>query len=232
LHAPTIADPFISLYGTNIGYDDKDIRKEAFPNQRVAVSQLYWSSTSPTAMTVANALNEATGGTPVRSGWLDVSPDTLEFWFDFALGGAGGFAQRTLEAPYNIATAEAGEDVVRQIPFLRKIYGSVSTREDLGTYIEGRDQLLELRADYRNAVDNRDVERIQRLRQNNLEELRLAEAINRIEQTRRKITQRINDITANESIPDDQKRALLEQLDNRKQQVITRGLQLMSGQSQ
>jgi hypothetical protein len=230
--SPTIADPFISLYGTNIGYDDKNIRKEAFPNQRVAVSQLYWSSTSPTAVTVANALNEATGGTPVRSGWLDVSPDTLEFWFDFALGGAGGFAQRTLEAPYNIATAEAGEDVVRQIPFLRKIYGSVSTREDLGTYIEGRDQLLELRADYRNAVDNRDVERIQRLRQNNLEELRLAEAINRIEQTRRKITQRINDITANESIPDDQKRALLEQLDNRKQQVITRGLQLMSGQSQ
>jgi hypothetical protein len=135
--APTIADPFISLYGTNIGYDEKDIRKEAFPNQRVAVSQLYWSSTSPTAVTVANALNEATGGTPVRSGWLDVSPDTLEFWFDFALGGAGGFAQRTLEAPYNIATAEAGEDVVRQIPFLRKIYGSVSTREDLGTYIEG-----------------------------------------------------------------------------------------------
>jgi hypothetical protein len=230
--SPTIADPFISLYGTNIGYDDKNIRKEAFPNQRVAVSQLYWSSTSPTAVTVANALNEATGGTPVRSGWLDVSPDTLEFWFDFALGGAGGFAQRTLEAPYNIATAEAGEDVVRQIPFLRKIYGSVSTREDLGTYIEGRDQLLELRADYRNAVDNRDVERVQRLRQNNLEELRLAEAINRIEQTRRKITQRINDITANESIPDDQKRALLEQLDNRKQQVITRGLQLMSGQSQ
>jgi hypothetical protein len=230
--SPTIADPFISLYGTNIGYDDKNIRKEAFPNQRVAVSQLYWNSTSPTAVSVANVLNEATGGTPVRSGWLDVSPDSLEFWFDFVTGGAGGFVQRSLEAPYNIATAEAGEDVVRQVPFLRKIYGSVSTREDLGTYIEGRDQLLELRADYRNAVDSRDVERIQILRQNNLEELRLAESINRIEQTRRKITQRINDITANESIPDDQKRALLEQLDNRKQQVITRGLQLMSGQSQ
>jgi hypothetical protein len=29
--SPTIADPFISLYGTNIGYDEKDIRKEAFP---------------------------------------------------------------------------------------------------------------------------------------------------------------------------------------------------------
>jgi hypothetical protein len=81
-------------------------------------------------------------------------------------------------------------------------------------------------------VDNRDVERIQILRQNNLEELRLAEAINRIEQTRRKITQRINDITANENIPDEQKRAILERLDDRRQQVITRGLQLMSGQSQ
>ena len=92
--------------------------------------------------------------------------------------------------------------------------------------------MLELRADYRNAVKNRDVERVQRLRQNNLEELRLAEAINRIEQTRRNITQRINDITANESIPDERKRAILEQLKNRRQQVITRGLQLMSGQSQ
>jgi hypothetical protein len=230
--SPTIADPFISLYGTNIGYDERDIRKEAFPGQRVAASQLYWNSTSPTAVAVANVLNEATGGTPVRSGWLDVSPDSLEFWFDFVTGGTGGFVQRSLEAPYNIATAEAGEDVVRQIPFLRKIYGSVSTREDLGTYIEGRDQLLELRADYRNAVKNRDVERIQILRQNNLEELRIAEAINRIEQTRRKITQRINDITANENIPDEQKRAILERLDDRRQQVITRGLQLMSGQLQ
>jgi len=230
--APTIADPFISLYGTNIGYDERDIIREPFPGQRIASSQLYWNSTSPTAIAVANALNEATGGTPVRGGWLDVSPDTLEFWFDFVTGGVGTFVQRTAEAPYNIATAEAGEDVARQIPFVRKVYGSVSSREDLGTYIQGRDQLLELRADYRNAIDNRDVERIERLRRENLQELRLAEAINRIELTRRRITQRINDITANENIPEDQKRRVLEQLKERREQIISRGLQLMSGQLQ
>lgn len=229
--APTIADPFISIYGTNIDFTGRDIRREAFPGQQIARSHLYWNNTSPTAIQMSQALNSLTGGTETYGGWADISPNTLEFWFDYITGGAGRFVQRTAELPIRLSEAQSNEDILREVPLARRIFGSISSREDLGSYIRNRDRILVPRNEMRDAVDQRNRERIARLReQYSAADFRLAEQINRIENQRRQITRQMNAVRDNPNLPDERKRELLDRLDARQQQIILRGLQLMRGQ--
>ena len=51
-------------------------------------------------------------------------------------GGAGRFVQRTAEAPARIAAAESAEDIATEIPFMRRVLRSVSSRDDVSQYIE------------------------------------------------------------------------------------------------
>ena len=229
--APTFADPFISLYGTGIDFTGRDIVREPFPNQRVASSHLYWNNTSPTAVAVAQSLNALSGGTPTLGGWADVSPNTLEYWFDYVTGGAGRFVQRTAELPGRIADPEqTAEDIIREVPLIRRLFGSVSSREDMGTYIRNRDRVLDARAEFRDAMDARDRERAMAARERFPEELRIAEAVNSIENQRKEITRRINEVRANPRMPEERKQEIIQRLTEQQQRVILRGLQLMIGQ--
>jgi hypothetical protein len=229
--APTIADPFIQILGTNVDFTGRDIVREPFPNQQIAQSHLYWNSTSPTAVAAAQSLNALSGGTPTISGWADISPNTLEFWFDYVTGGAGRFVQRTAELPGRIIDPEqTAEDILREVPVIRRIFGSISSREDMGTYIRERDRILLPRAELRAAIDAGDRERIQAVRERYPEELRIAEAVNQIENQRREVARRINDVRSNPRIPEERKQEIIQRLDEQRQRVILRGLQLMRNQ--
>jgi hypothetical protein len=228
--APTFADPFINVLG-NINFAGRDIVREPFPNQRVASSHLYWNNTSPTAVAVAQSLNALSGGTPTLGGWADVSPNLLEFWFDYVTGGAGQFVQRTAELPLRIADPEqTSEDIIREVPIIRRFFGSVSSREDMGTYIRNRDRVLDARAEFRDAMKAGDRERAMAARERFPEELRIAEAVNSIENQRREITRRINEVRANPRMPEERKQEIIQRLTEQQQRVILRGLQLMIGQ--
>jgi hypothetical protein len=205
--------------------------REPFPNQRVASSHLYWNNTSPTAVAVAQSLNALSGGTPTLGGWADVSPNTLEYWFDYVTGGAGRFVQRTAELPGRIADPEqTAEDIIREVPLIRRLFGSVSSREDMGTYIRNRDRVLDARAEFRDAMKAGDRERAMAARERFPEELRIAEAVNSIENQRREITRRINEVRANPRMPEERKQEIIQRLTEQQQRVILRGLQLMIGQ--
>lgn len=225
--APTIADPFIQILGTNVDFTGRDIVREPFPNQQVAQSHLYWNNTSPTAVAVAQSLNALTRGTPTIGGWADISPNTLEFWFDYVTGGAGRFIQRGVELPGRITDPEqTAEDIIREVPLIRRLFGSVSEREDMGTYIRERDRILLPRAELRDAIDAGDRERIMAARERYPEELRVAEAMNQIENQRRQITRRINEVRENPRMPEERKQEIIQRLDEQRQRVILRGLQL------
>ena len=228
--APTIADPFISLYGTNIDFTGRDIRREAFPGQQVARSHLYWNNTSPTAIAFSQSMNGLTGGTPTISGWADISPNTLEFWFEYITGGAGRFVQRTAELPMRISEAQSNEDIIREVPLIRRMFGSISSREDLGTYIRNRDRILEARSEFRDAREARDRDRVAAARERFADELRIAERVYRVEQQRRQITRRMNEIRDNPRMSEERKRDLLDRLDAQQQRVILNGLRIMSGE--
>jgi enoyl reductase-like protein len=62
------------------------------------------------------------------------------------------------------------------------------------------------------------------------EELRIAEAVNSIENQRKEITRRINEVRANPRMPEERKQEIIQRLTEQQQRVILRGLQLMIGQ--
>jgi len=226
--APTVFDPFISLYGTNTDFSGRDIVKKAFPNQVASQSSLYWNNTSPTAVGITQALNELTGGTETLSGWIDWSPNSLEFWFDYITGGAGRFVQRTAEAPARIAAAESAEDIATEIPFMRRVLRSVSSRDDVSQYIEVRDQVNRATAEYKKAAQRGDVDRINSAVSRFEAELRIAPQIKKIESARRKISQQITAVN-DSRLPQDEKDRIVKQLVEQRKLITRQGILIAQG---
>ena len=122
--------------------------------------------------------------------WLvDISPDVLEFWFEYITGGVGRFAQRTAELPTKLSDDGLQEELYRSIPFSRKIYSSVSDREDLSDYIETRSLVAfdELKA----AGEAGNAERLAKIRTDYANEIKFIGIVRQIENQRRKIARQI-----------------------------------------
>ena len=142
--APTVIDPIVDLI-ENEDFAQKPVYKEGSPfGTPQPSSQLHWSTTSPFFKDFSQWLNEFTGGSPARPGFIDASPDALEFLFGYFTGGVGRFAERVGRFGVNVATNPSeifSEEGMRSIPFVRRVFGSVSSREDTETYIEGREDI-------------------------------------------------------------------------------------------
>ena len=162
-------------------------------------------------------------------GFIDVSPDVMNFWLEYATGGVGRFVQRTAELPVRVYEDGLDEEILREIPFVRKIIGSVSSREDYGSYIEKRDKVLVVGEEIKGAMRSGDTERLQNARQNYAEEIRYLPRIKAIDNALRKVSKQMNAIRDNNRIPDDQKKILIDKLDERKQMLIARGNQILTG---
>ena len=227
LVAPTVADPFIDVL-ENEDFAKKPIYKEGFPGDRGPDSQRYWSTTNPSAIWVSNALNDISGGTSEIKGFIDVSPDVLNFWLEYATGGVGRFVQRTAELPVRVATEGFDEEIYREVPFIRKVIGSVSDREDYGSFIEKRDRILSIGDELRAAAKSGDRERLLRTRQEYPEEVKFLPRIKAIDSALTKISRQMNAIKDNKRIPDSQKELLLEKLDEKKQSLIARANKILA----
>ena len=229
--APTVADPFIDLV-ENEDFAEKPIYKETSPFDPTPPpnSQLYWSTTSPSAKWVANWLNSLDGST-VEKGTLDVSPDVLEFWVGYLTGGIGRFVQRTGDFAA-VTLPEAlqegfSDEMIRQIPFGRKIVYSVSDREDLGTYIEKRDRVLQAREVLMDGLERGDRALIDRAREKYADELRIAGIIKSINNARNRLLRKMAQIKDNPRIPEEQKKKIIERMSEQVEQVVKRGNILM-----
>ena len=226
--APTVLDPFIDVI-ENEDYAKKPVYKEAAFNDRGPDSQRYWSTTNPSAIWVTNMLNNLTGGTPDKKGFVDVSPDVMNFWLEYATGGVGRFVQRTAELPVRVYEEGLDEDIFREIPFVRKIIGSVSDREDYGNYIEKRDKILVVGDELRGALSSGDTERLQKARQKYSEEIKYLPRIRAIDNALRKVSGQMNSVRGNMRMPDDQKKLILDRLDERKQFLIGSANKILAG---
>ena len=221
--APTIADPFIDII-ENEDFANKPIFKEGLPFDRTPApdSQQFWATTSPSAVWIANNLNSLTGGNEVRPGFIDWSPDVLEFWFSFATGGVGRFIQSVPEGAMAVAEEGITDDSIRSIPLARKVVGTVSSREDMGGYIEGAKAVLTAAEELKRAREVGDAEWARQTMQRYAKELRLVGPIRSIDSALRRVSQQKNQITDNPNIPEAQKKLLLDALDVRRQMLLSR----------
>jgi len=209
LTAPTVLDPFVSL-AINEDYKGDPIYKESptFSSRPTPDSQAYWSNTSSIAKGIADSINSITGGDAVESGYIDFSPNTLEFWFDYFAGGTGAFVQRSAEAPFAIYDALQGDfegDIMRAVPLVRKVVISPSEREDVGNYLENRQDLYTILARIDLAKKSGDGSTVRSLFTEYKDQLRIAGRIKAIDNARNRLLRQIKEIEANPRIPEQTK---------------------------
>ena len=231
LAAPTVVDPFVSI-AINEDYKGDPIFKESpqFASRPTPNSQAYWSSTSGTAVTIANFLNSISGGDAVESGFIDLSPDVMEFWFDYTTGGVGRFVQRSLESPFRIYDA-INEDLqaplTSVIPFARKVIASPSEREDVSSYLENRKALFTILARYDLARRSGDVELTREIFRDNKEQLSIVPRLKAIDNARNRLLRQIREIERNPRLDEKVIKNLIKIRRDRINDLMRRGLILM-----
>ena len=231
LTAPTVLDPFVSL-AINEDYKGDPIFKESptFASRPTPDSQAYWSNTSSIAKGIATSINSLTGGDQVESGFIDFSPNTMEFWFDYLAGGTGAFAQRSLEAPFSIIDALRGDfegDIMRAIPLVRKVVISPSEREDVGNYLENRQDLYTILARIDLAKKSGDGQEVRSLFTRYKDELKIAGRIKAIDNARNRLLRQIKEIEGNPRIPEETKTNLKRLRREKINDLMRQGLILM-----
>jgi hypothetical protein len=93
-------------------------------------SHTEFKNTSPMMAGLAHGLNRITGGTGVKSGLVDISPNTMQWLFDTGMGGVGRVTNKTVDlatSGIEHAVAPPGDITVtpvdvKNVPFLEKFF--------------------------------------------------------------------------------------------------------------
>ena len=232
--APTVFDPFIDIARNEEEFSGRPIVKETSPFDPTPPpnSQLYWSTTSPSAKWVAENVNKLTGGSKIEKGLIDISPDTMEYWIGFLTGGVGNFAIRTNDFAFGTiptALTEGFEDeFIRQTPFARKVIYSVSEREDLTNFIEKRDKVLMAQEVLKSAIENRDTSGILSARERYSDELRIFGQIKALNNARGRMLRKMKMVKDNPNLPDEQKEKILERMGEQLDNIVSRANKIMN----
>lgn len=168
--SPTIVDPFIVLTsekrenGTPLL--PPDYKGGATPD-----SERYWTNTRDTFLQrFTTWVNEATGGSPGKSGKVDVSPETLSYLLTFTTGGAGTFVKDTIKAVD--LSLNVGPDAAldkNAYPILKAFYRRDTGRGDQSSFFENSQRVKEAKAELQNAEsDNASANARSRIRENEL----------------------------------------------------------------
>jgi hypothetical protein len=179
LVTPTILDPVVDL-AVNEDFSGRNIVPE-----RIAMGtrpappphELYWNSTSTAWKTLATGVAELTGGSKGREGGIDFSPEHYEYVWDYFLGGVGKFVMRTYSLGESVTTGMIKDDFsdieVGQIPFLRKVVGSVTNRENTSAYYENGKDVMAAKMEVDAYRKNQNYDAMRQVRKEYPRQLRL-----------------------------------------------------------
>jgi hypothetical protein len=214
--APTILDPLVDLY-SNRNFAGRPISPEQGGfGPPSPDSQRFWSNTFPPYVTVSQWLNQITGGTSVIPGAVDISPNTIGYLTNYATGAAGAFAERVAKFGFSTVpdalTGDLENVEMRDIPFVRKLYGNVTRRNDLEAFMENTNKIAQIQREFSEAEKYGQVERIERAMRDYPRELAAAPLIEDMVKERRKITREINEIRRDPNMDEETKRVLIRAL--------------------
>jgi hypothetical protein len=140
--APTAFDPFVQQ-SENKNFFGAPIKPEQPKfGAKKKESDLYFESVRPGSLWTAKKLNEWTGGSAMEKGYIDISPEILDHYYD-AIGGGTGKFMSDVWYTGKIATKEVVESVhgkemkdkdefsLRRLPFVKAFFGSKPEKQKL-----------------------------------------------------------------------------------------------------
>lgn len=180
--SPTATDPIVQWF-TNKDAFGRPIYND-FPFDKRPDSQRGFGSDSKNAKKMADWLNSTTGGNDKVKGKVDVSPGTLDFFFETFTGGLGQFSSQVIGSTRDAFDPKTDVEV-RSIPIINRFYtmpkersnrqlvfnrlddsyNTVFNEEQLKTFNEELDKAVKLKdisadkaAKYRNTVTRNQYE--------------------------------------------------------------------------
>ncbi|MCL1123399.1 LPD38 domain-containing protein [Shewanella surugensis] len=142
---PTVAKPLIEL-GLNENFFGGAIYSEQ-KGYAAKKSDAYLGSDRTWGWTnnLMRWLSEQTGGSPFRSGGIDIAPQSVEHMLKFMGGGVLQFALRLQSLGANV---KSGETVERNdLPFVRRFYKQLYHKASIGEFYTAKDVLAGYKAD-------------------------------------------------------------------------------------
>jgi len=210
--APTLVDPLVDVV-RNKDYAGNDIVPER-PSFGVPVpeSQKYWSNTSDIPRDVAAQLNALTGGNEVRPGTVDISPEILQYGFDYATGALGKFVQRlgtlTLDTGPKALQGDFADIEIGDIPFARRLVGSVNSRAATERYYAIAEEIGYVAKEMELAQETGDVAAGRKLFETKRAEVELIDTFEGVNKTLSDLRKQLRDLRENEAVPDARKREI------------------------
>jgi len=234
--APTILDPFVDYY-TNTNFAGAPIAppEDPFDPSPEKMSQRYWNNTSPPYIMIADALSKLTGSKgDYLPGAVEMSPNQIQYFVEFVTGSAGRFVRRVhdlgnpiySDSVINRFVEGAGDISANEIPIVRRIVGNVSTRENLTSYIDKRNQVLAVRKELTSAAKNGEKDHYDYIKSAYPNEYAVMQQINSLENQRKKITRTITKISRS-SLSEGEKAKRISELKKRQEELIRRGNRIM-----
>ena len=148
---PTALKPFVQSE-FNYNFMNTPIRPEnKFDNYERPDSDKAFLNTNQSLKDIAKYLNSATGGDDTRSGFIDVSPESMKHFTNWLTGGAGAFVGR-LGGLVDM-TARGDAPGISDIPFLRSLTGGNTNFYDNNEFYQSVNDINAVRAQYKRHVD-------------------------------------------------------------------------------
>jgi len=123
---PGILQPYFEItvnenfFGSAI-YPEKWGKEQFLPD-----AANYFPSASEASRWLAMTLNKASGGSELKSGHIDMSPETIDHYMAFVVGGAGRFWGNNIDNLAKVLKGKAGEIETKNIPFVGVVRSEVS----------------------------------------------------------------------------------------------------------
>jgi len=112
-----------------------------YPNMTGPDSQRYFRSVTNASRITAEKMNQWTGGTYAESGYVDVSPETIDHIAGTLMGGTGRFFGRSSDTISKMFQGEAPK--LSTAPFTRRLYEDISVSNDRSLYFDRRTAIRE-----------------------------------------------------------------------------------------
>jgi len=141
---PTVVD-FANDFDNNENWLGRAIRPEN-PYGDYGPQSYKEYNASGASRAVARGLNTATGGSPLESGVVDISPEYIDHFFSFMGGGAGRFAGRVVGLGERALEGTLSETEAYEVPILRVLRTETGDYVDQNRYFDFIDTVKEARA--------------------------------------------------------------------------------------
>jgi len=229
---PTSVKPLGEMM-INKNYRNDPIYKETpmYSSSTTPDSYTHWSNTGALSKFIVQTINDFTGGDEVESGLIDVSPDTIEYFYEYVIGGVGAFVGRSANLVYEVIPAIASGDfegnIENRIPFVRKVIKQPSERVDTQNYLEKRKELFTIFSRLDLARRRGDSEAVRQLVSRYDDEVSIYGRFKALDNARNRLLRQIRELERNLRLSDDVRQKLIKLRRERIQEIMKKGIQLM-----